>query len=49
MSRKYVLGSLVLVTSLAMAGGCVVSGQARVAEPVAVVEVDEDPPPPRYE
>lgn len=34
-----------------MATGCVVRGSAgvRVAPPVAVVEVDSEPPPPRYE
>jgi YXWGXW repeat-containing protein len=50
MSRNNVLGSLALAASLAIsAGGCVVRGQATVAEPVAVVEVDSEPPPPQYE
>lgn len=49
MFRKNVLGSLLLAVALTPVGGCVVSGQARVAEPVAVVEVDEEPPPPRQE
>jgi hypothetical protein len=38
--------ALVLASSLA-AGGCVVTAHGQVAAPVAVVEVDEDPPPPR--
>jgi hypothetical protein len=46
---KNMLGSLALVVSLVPAGGCVVTAHARVPEPVAVVEVDTDPPPPRYE
>lgn len=50
MSRNNVLGSLALAASLAVsAGGCLVEGHARVAEPVAVVEVDSEPPPPQYE
>lgn len=50
MHRINVLGSLVLAASLAAgAGGCLVEGHARVAEPVAVVEVDSEPPPPQYE
>jgi hypothetical protein len=47
MLLKNTFGALALVGSLTVAGGCVVSGHARVAEPVAVVEVDEEPPPPR--
>ncbi len=40
---------LVLVTLLAgAASACVVRGSARVA-PVAVIEVEEEPPPPRQE
>lgn len=38
-----------LLLSGAALGGCVVSGEAHVRAPVAVVEVDSDPPPPRYE
>ena len=41
------LGALVVAGSLLGSAGCVVRGTARVAEPVAVVEVDEEPPPPR--
>ena len=49
MKLRNALGSLALATSLAaMSGGCVVHGEARV-RPVAVVEVESDPPPPRYE
>jgi hypothetical protein len=48
MQLKNVLGSFSLAASLAAATtGCLVEGHARVAEPVAVVEVDEEPPPPR--
>lgn len=38
--------ALVLASSLA-AGGCLVTAQGHVGVPVAVVEVDEAPPPPR--
>ncbi len=47
MLLKNAIGSLALVASLGAASGCMVEGHARVAEPVAVVEVDEEPPPPR--
>ncbi|HUJ58710.1 MAG TPA: hypothetical protein VLX92_09465 [Kofleriaceae bacterium] len=48
MHLRKLLSSLALAGSLAAAsGGCVVEGRARVAEPVAVVEVDQEPPPPR--
>jgi hypothetical protein len=47
MVLKNMFGALALTGSLAVAGGCMVEGHARVAEPVAVVEVDEEPPPPR--
>lgn len=47
MQLKHLLGSLALAASVTAAGGCVVSGHAHIAEPVAVVEVDEEPPPPR--
>lgn len=48
MVRKGLVG---LVLALATgATGCVVSGRAHVvAEPVAVVEVESEPPPPQYE
>ncbi len=50
MKLRNALGSIVLVGSLAAAaGGCVVSGEAHVRAPVAVVEVESEPPPPRYE
>jgi len=43
------LSSLLLITLLAgAASGCVVRGRARIA-PVAVVEIEEEPPPPRQE
>lgn len=49
MQLRNSLGSFVLAASLATAGGgCVVRAHARV-EPVAVVEVDQEPPQPRYE
>jgi hypothetical protein len=46
---KHLIGSLLLVSSLAGAGGCMVDAQAGVAAPVpvAAVEVEEAPPPPR--
>jgi len=47
MSLKNTLGSLALAASLATLGGCVVRAQGRVAAPVAYVEVEEEPPPPR--
>ena len=47
MLLKNTIGSLALAASLAGMTGCLVEGHARVAEPVAVVEVDEEPPPPR--
>ena len=49
MQLKNALGSLAIAASLLTVGGCVVRGSAgvRVAEPVAVVEVEEEPPPPR--
>src|ERR1700733_2528048 len=46
MSLKNALGSFAIAASLVPIGGCTVQGQAHV-EPVAVVEVDEAPPPPR--
>src|SRR5688572_12483754 len=47
MIRKYILGSFGLAALLAT--GCVVHGHgsARVSGPVAYVEVEEEPPPPR--
>src|SRR5436189_26007 len=47
MSLKNALGALVLAGTVGGLGGCLVEGHARVAEPVAVVEVEEEPPPPR--
>jgi hypothetical protein len=47
MQLKNILGSLGLAASLATVGGCVVRAQGHISEPVAVVEVDEEPPPPR--
>ena len=47
---KNALGSLLITaTLLGTAGGCVVEARGRVVAPapVAVVEVDEEPPPPR--
>jgi len=45
---KNALSSLLLATTLfGTAGGCVVEARGHVAAPVAVVEVDEEPPPPR--
>jgi hypothetical protein len=41
-----VIGSLAFAI---VASGCVVRGSAHVAAPVAVVEVESEPPPPRYE
>jgi WXXGXW repeat (2 copies) len=42
---RFTIPSLVLAA--AMAGGCVVTAHGHIAEPVADVEVDEEPPPPR--
>lgn len=47
MQLRNSLGGLALVVSLAT-GGCFVSGSARV-RPVAVVEVESEPPPPQQE
>jgi len=48
MQLKNALGSLALAASFAAgATGCVVRAHGEVAAPVAVVEVDEEPPPPR--
>ena len=47
MQLKNALGSVALAALLASAGGCVVTARGHVAVPVAVVEVDEEPPPPR--
>jgi hypothetical protein len=38
---------LLAATLLGTAGGCVVEARGHVSAPVAVVEVDEEPPPPR--
>jgi len=47
MLLRNAFGSLALAASLATSGGCIVRGSAHIAEPVAIVEVDEEPPPPR--
>lgn len=49
MLLKHSLGSLALVGSLLGATGCMVEarGHVSVPVPVATVEVDEEPPPPR--
>src|SRR5271169_5602821 len=49
MQLKNGLGSLAIVASLFAGVGAGCTGTVRVAEPVAVVEVDEEPPPPRAE
>lgn len=41
------LGSFALVAAVAAGSGCVVRARGHVGVPVAVVEVDEEPPPPR--
>src|SRR5687768_15489979 len=46
MVLKNTLGSFAIVASLA-ATGCVVRAHGRVHAPVAYVEVEEEPPPPR--
>ncbi|MBV8758482.1 MAG: YXWGXW repeat-containing protein [Deltaproteobacteria bacterium] len=47
---RFSLPSLALaVTMAASASGCVVTARGHVEAPAAVVEVDEEPPPPRYE
>ncbi|MDB4953385.1 MAG: hypothetical protein JWO36_954 [Myxococcales bacterium] len=47
MKLKNGFGSLILAATITSAGGCVVTAHGHIAEPVAVVEVDEEPPPPR--
>lgn len=48
MNWKNVLGSFALVAAtVAGSAGCVVRAHGHVGVPVAVVEVDEEPPPPR--
>jgi hypothetical protein len=45
---RNVLGSLLLTSTLvSSAAGCMVEARGHVAAPVAVIEVDEAPPPPR--
>ena len=46
---KNTLGSLALAVSLFTAGGCVATVHGHVDGPVAVVEVQDEPPAPRYE
>jgi hypothetical protein len=48
MALKNLLGSLAIAGLVATAGtGCVVRAHGRVSAPVAYVEVEEEPPPPR--
>lgn len=48
MSLKNTLGSLALAAAFAGLGtGCVIRAHGRVSAPVAYVEVQEEPPPPR--
>ena len=48
MQRKNLLGSLALVSAIvAGASGCVVRAHGHIGAPVAIVEVEEEPPPPR--
>jgi hypothetical protein len=48
MALKHVLGSLALAGALgALTAGCVVRAHGHVGAPVAYVEVEEAPPPPR--
>lgn len=39
---------MIALAAMFAAGGCTVHGRAYASEPVAMVEVDEEPPPPRY-
>ena len=49
MRLKNTLASLAIAGSFALLGtGCVVRAHGRVSAPVAYVEVQEEPPPPRY-
>lgn len=47
MSLKHTLGSAALFAALALGTGCVVRAHGHVAAPVAYVEVEQEPPPPR--
>ncbi len=47
MKRMNTLGSLVILAAMTAGAGCVVRAHGHVGAPVAVVEVDEEPPPPR--
>lgn len=47
MQLKNALGTLCILAAFGPLGACYVEGNARVAEPAAVVEVDEEPPAPR--
>ncbi|MEO8843434.1 MAG: hypothetical protein ABI591_02380 [Kofleriaceae bacterium] len=49
MMLKNSLGGLALVASLLAGAGCVATVHGHVDAPVAVVEVQDDPPPPRNE
>jgi hypothetical protein len=47
MSLKNTLGSAALIAAMALGTGCVVRAHGRVSAPVAYVEVEQEPPPPR--
>jgi hypothetical protein len=49
MMLKHTLGSLALAVSLYGASGCVATVHGQVDAPVAVVEVQDEPPAPRVE
>jgi hypothetical protein len=47
MSLKRTLGSAALLAAMALGTGCVVRARGHVSAPVAYVEVEQEPPPPR--
>lgn len=47
MQVRNTLGSLLLAGCMALTTGCVVRAHGHLAAPVAYVEVDEEPPPPK--
>jgi hypothetical protein len=47
MSLKNTLGSAALIAAMALGSGCVVRAHGYVSAPVATVEVEQEPPPPR--
>jgi len=47
--RSNILGSLAFAVVAAGSTGCMVEAHGHVAAPVAVVEVESEPPPPRQE